>query len=66
MLSLRRKDIVCQQAVELVTDYLEGSSLAAGSTPIRVPPPGVSQLLCLPGADQDDHSVGRTDSNPKS
>jgi len=24
MLSLRRKDIVCQQAVELVTDYLEG------------------------------------------
>lgn len=25
MLSLRRKDIVCQQAVELVTDYLEGS-----------------------------------------
>jgi anti-sigma factor RsiW len=25
MLSLRRHDIVCQQAVELVTDYLEGS-----------------------------------------
>ncbi len=25
MLSLRRKDMVCQQAVELVTDYLEGS-----------------------------------------
>jgi anti-sigma factor RsiW len=25
MLSLRRKDIVCQQAVELVTDYLEGT-----------------------------------------
>ena len=25
MLSLRRKDIVCQQAVELVTEYLEGS-----------------------------------------
>lgn len=25
MLSLRGKDIVCQQAVELVTDYLEGS-----------------------------------------
>jgi len=25
MLSLRRKDIVCQQAVELVTDYLEGA-----------------------------------------
>jgi anti-sigma factor RsiW len=24
MLSLRRRDIVCQQAVELVTDYLEG------------------------------------------
>lgn len=24
MLSLRRKDLVCQQAVELVTDYLEG------------------------------------------
>ena len=23
MLSLRRRDIVCQQAVELVTDYLE-------------------------------------------
>jgi predicted anti-sigma-YlaC factor YlaD len=25
VLSLRRKDIVCQQAVELVTDYLEGA-----------------------------------------
>ena len=25
MLSMRRKDIVCQQAVELVTDYLEGA-----------------------------------------
>ncbi len=25
MLSLRRKNIVCQQAVELVTDYLEGA-----------------------------------------
>jgi anti-sigma factor RsiW len=25
MLSLRRRDMVCQQAVELVTDYLEGS-----------------------------------------
>jgi anti-sigma factor RsiW len=25
MLSLRGKDMVCQQAVELVTDYLEGS-----------------------------------------
>jgi len=25
MLSLRRRDIVCRQAVELVTDYLEGS-----------------------------------------
>jgi anti-sigma factor RsiW len=25
VLSLRRKDIVCQQAVELVTEYLEGA-----------------------------------------
>jgi anti-sigma factor RsiW len=25
VLSLRRHDIVCQQAVELVTDYLEGA-----------------------------------------
>jgi anti-sigma factor RsiW len=25
MLSLRRQDIVCQEAVELVTDYLEGT-----------------------------------------
>jgi len=25
MLSLRRKDIVCQEAVELATDYLEGA-----------------------------------------
>ena len=25
MLALRRHDIVCQQAVELVTDYLEGA-----------------------------------------
>ena len=25
MLSLRRRDIVCQQAVELITDYLEGA-----------------------------------------
>lgn len=25
MLTLRRRDIVCQRAVELVTDYLEGA-----------------------------------------
>lgn len=25
MLSLRRKDLVCRQAVELVTDYLDGA-----------------------------------------
>jgi anti-sigma factor RsiW len=25
LLTLRRRDIVCQQAVELVTDYLEGA-----------------------------------------
>jgi anti-sigma factor RsiW len=25
MLTLRRRDLVCQQAVELVTDYLEGA-----------------------------------------
>jgi anti-sigma factor RsiW len=25
VLSLRRRDLVCQQAVELVTDYLEGT-----------------------------------------
>jgi hypothetical protein len=25
MLRLRRRDLVCQQAVELVTDYLEGT-----------------------------------------
>jgi anti-sigma factor RsiW len=25
MLSLRRKDIVCQQAVEMITNYLEGA-----------------------------------------
>jgi anti-sigma factor RsiW len=25
VLTLRRRDIVCQQAVELVTDYLEGT-----------------------------------------
>jgi predicted anti-sigma-YlaC factor YlaD len=25
MVSLRRRDLVCQQAVEMVTDYLEGA-----------------------------------------
>ena len=29
-LRLRRRDLVCQQAVELVTDYLEGALPAAG------------------------------------
>jgi anti-sigma factor RsiW len=29
-LRLRRHDIVCQQAVELVTDYIEGALPAAG------------------------------------
>jgi anti-sigma factor RsiW len=29
-LRLRRRDIVCQQAVELVTDYLEGALSRAG------------------------------------
>ena len=27
MLTLRRKDIVCRQAVELATDYLEGRAV---------------------------------------
>ena len=35
MLSLRRKDIVCQQAVELVTDYLEGRSHAGSGADLR-------------------------------
>jgi anti-sigma factor RsiW len=25
MLSLRRRDLVCQEAIELITDYLEGT-----------------------------------------
>jgi anti-sigma factor RsiW len=29
-LRLRRRDVVCQQAVELVTDYLEGTLSRAG------------------------------------
>jgi anti-sigma factor RsiW len=29
-LRLRRRDLVCQQAVELVTDYLEGALSRAG------------------------------------
>jgi anti-sigma factor RsiW len=29
-LRLRRRDLVCQQAVELVTDYLEGALTRAG------------------------------------
>ena len=29
-LGLRRRDLVCQQAVELVTDYLEGALPASG------------------------------------
>jgi anti-sigma factor RsiW len=29
-LPLRRRDLVCQQAVELVTDYLEGALSPAG------------------------------------
>ena len=38
MLSLRGKDMVCQQAVELVTGYLEGSSVAPRTASVRSPP----------------------------
>ena len=49
MLSLRRKDIVCQQAVELVTDYLEGPlSSRPASFEAQC---GLPQLFRLPGAD---------------
>ena len=54
MLSLRRRDIVCQQAVELVTDYLEGALSRRAAPPIRVPPSRLSQLFRLPRPDQDD------------
>ena len=43
MLSLRRKDIVCQQAVELVTAYLEGA-LSRRERGDSRPTPGVPQL----------------------
>ena len=59
MLSLRRRDIVCQQAVELVTDYLEGALSRRRAAPLRGPPPGLSELCCLSGADQDDDPVDR-------
>ena len=36
--ALSRRDLVCQQAVELVTDYLEGAALAPATTPLRSPP----------------------------
>ena len=55
MLSLRRKDLVCQQAVELVTDYLEGALSRRDRAPIRVPPPELPELYQLPGTNQDDH-----------
>ena len=51
MLSLRRKDLVCQQAVELVTDYLEGALSRRDRRPIRVPPPELPELHELPRAE---------------
>lgn len=40
MLSLRNRDLVCQQAIELLTDYLEGT-LSEAAAAARGPPPGM-------------------------
>ena len=35
MVTLRRKDLVCQQAIELVTDYSEGTLFAQRSPSVQ-------------------------------
>ena len=58
MLSLRRKDLVCQQAVELVTDYLEGSLSRRDRRRFEAHLRACPNCSGLPGADQDDHRAG--------
>ena len=59
MLGLRRKDIVCQQAVELVTDYLEGSLSRRERRRFEAHLLGLSQLCGVPRTDKDDYPVDR-------
>ena len=51
---LRRRDLVCQQAVELVTDYLEGTLSGQGPAPFRGAPGGLPALHRVPGPDARD------------
>ena len=50
----RRRAIVCQQAVELVTDYLEGA-MSSRAAPLRGPPAGVPALHRISAPDSRHH-----------
>ena len=47
-----RRDLVCQQAVELVTDYLDGVLSAVPAPPLRGAPGGLPGLPRVPGPDE--------------
>ena len=51
MLSLRNRDLVCQQAIELLTDYLEGSLSRRQRLRLEAPLARLPELLELPRAD---------------
>ena len=56
---LLRRDLVCQQAVELVTDYLEGTLSRAARRRFEAHLAGLPALYRVPGADARDHQPGR-------
>ena len=55
---LRRKDLVCQEAIELLTEYLEGT-LSRRQRRRLGPTLTRAQLFCLPRTDPDDHPPHR-------
>ena len=58
---LGSRDLVCQQAVELVTDYLEGTLTPDGPPPVRGAPGRLPALHRVPGPDARDDQPGRPD-----
>ena len=57
---LLRRDLVCQQAVELVTEYLEGTLSRSARRRFEAHLAGLPALHRVPGPDAGDHQPHRT------
>ena len=59
-MSVLTPDLACQQAVELVTDYLEGKLSWRQRRRFEKHLRGCPELLCVPAADPHHHRARRT------